>query len=555
MGAILSTLLGPLKPLVTAIGILRDLAKQFSAADARFNEDPGLPRAAPTRPFWLDEPPFPELADIQSEILPEQADVIIIGSGISGVAIARSLFEASPSASVVVVEARQLCSGATGRNGGHIKASPHETIEHLITKLGMPGERAAALVRFQLAHLENLVALCESDADLLAISECRKVETVDLIVEDKIFTDVKHSVALLNKWVPEFKMTTWSAAEAQQKFSAGPHVVGAVTYDAGALWPYRFVTALWRHLLDAHPDLLSIETSTPAEAVATDRSTPDYPYRVTTPRGTIRARHVVHATNAFASHLLPELRRKVTGLRAHMSAQRPGPKFPDLDGARSWSIIYNAGFDYISQRPSRTVRDGETTVREAGEVMTGGGFVRSADQGLDQLGVFDDTTTDFFTGLHLHGILPTTFGPYWGSDAANSGRTDYATGEGHVTKLWSGIIGFSADMIPLVGRLESKITGRSLAATKRASSTTGTGAGAVEPGEWISAVFQGDGMVWAWLSGTALGIMLAGREQEDLPPAPGRPSGCVVDWFPKEMRPTHDRLKKIDITNLADLLL
>lgn len=76
-----------------------------------------LPQDDPTQSYWQDPPD--KIADLKStEELPEQADIVIIGSGISGAAIAWNLLQdGNPSPSIVMLEARQACSGATGRNG------------------------------------------------------------------------------------------------------------------------------------------------------------------------------------------------------------------------------------------------------------------------------------------------------------------------------------------------------------------------------------------------------------------------------------------------------
>lgn len=75
-----------------------------------------LPRPNPTTSYW-QEPPD-EIANLQStKALPKDADYVIIGSGISGAAIAYNLLEKKPNSSVLMLEARQASSGATGRNG------------------------------------------------------------------------------------------------------------------------------------------------------------------------------------------------------------------------------------------------------------------------------------------------------------------------------------------------------------------------------------------------------------------------------------------------------
>jgi hypothetical protein len=77
---------------------------------------PTLPRPNPTLSAWQDPPD--DIADARTTPdLPVVADVVIIGSGISGASIAYGLLQAGTGESVVMLEARQACSGATGRNG------------------------------------------------------------------------------------------------------------------------------------------------------------------------------------------------------------------------------------------------------------------------------------------------------------------------------------------------------------------------------------------------------------------------------------------------------
>ena len=75
-----------------------------------------LPLPNPTISYWQDPPD--EIANLQStELLPDCVDYIIIGSGISGTSIAYNLLNTKPHSSILILEARQACSGATGRNG------------------------------------------------------------------------------------------------------------------------------------------------------------------------------------------------------------------------------------------------------------------------------------------------------------------------------------------------------------------------------------------------------------------------------------------------------
>jgi hypothetical protein len=80
-----------------------------------------FPHKNPTLPFWRTQ--LHELDDHRStEELPESCDILIIGGGYAGIAAAYHLLCGQDSSnnsrpSIVLVEARQACSGATGRNG------------------------------------------------------------------------------------------------------------------------------------------------------------------------------------------------------------------------------------------------------------------------------------------------------------------------------------------------------------------------------------------------------------------------------------------------------
>ncbi|KAF4966098.1 hypothetical protein FSARC_6184, partial [Fusarium sarcochroum] len=50
----------------------------------------------------------------------EISDVVVIGSGITGTSVTRSILKTTDQTSVTVLEARTLCLGVTGRNGGNL---------------------------------------------------------------------------------------------------------------------------------------------------------------------------------------------------------------------------------------------------------------------------------------------------------------------------------------------------------------------------------------------------------------------------------------------------
>ncbi|EEY14781.1 conserved hypothetical protein [Verticillium alfalfae VaMs.102] len=268
-----------LKGIRAALSLLSALSSEFNAALNRAGKPPGLPNPKPTRPYWLNNPPFPELVDIRSPVLPETADVAVIGSGIAGAAVVRSLLHerrrrgtVSGSESglpgddnIIVFEARQLCSGATARNGGHIKPTAYEIFPRFRKTYGP--ERAAALTRFQLRHIDCLTELCASEG--IDAAEAREVETADLYLDEETFRKAVEGLAEMKEWVPEVDVEVWESDEARKKFGANESVVGALSYRAGAIWAYRFVVSIWKRLLDDFPEQLFVETMTPVEAIST----------------------------------------------------------------------------------------------------------------------------------------------------------------------------------------------------------------------------------------------------------------------------------------------
>lgn len=76
--------------------------------------------------FWRSEPD-PLDNHRSTDALPETCDIAVIGAGYAGASTAYHCLERATAGgkrqpSIVILEARQACSGATGRNGTKLRS-------------------------------------------------------------------------------------------------------------------------------------------------------------------------------------------------------------------------------------------------------------------------------------------------------------------------------------------------------------------------------------------------------------------------------------------------
>ncbi|OAP65476.1 hypothetical protein AYL99_01448 [Fonsecaea erecta] len=443
---------------------------------ARLNRDPGTPVETPTESFW--QVPRQAFADQQSETLPKEADVIIIGSGIAGISVAQHLLHLQPSQKITILEARSAISGATGRNGGHIKAVPWADYDELKEALGK--ESAIKITNFRLAHLDAFVNEAAALGEAGKAGLVRRVEGVSAVFNKDVWESAKTKLQVWLEDYPDHR-ENWSVHEGEEEMKKFGFVnaYGCINGPSGAAWPYRFVGAVLSKLLASGQ--VSLETHTAAEEVRRSQS-PGRPYKVQTSRGMISANHVIHCTNGYAAHLLPFLTGKLWPMRGQMTVQSVPDVFPRLGASRSWSTRWARGYDYITQSPD-----------EDGSLYLGGGFFQGGPEKDEDLGNTDDSQLSAQCLEHLEKVPSRAF--------------IHGTGA-RIEKKWTGIMGFTGDGLPLVDRVREFMSGR-------AECDPEIGA------EWIAAGWDGYGMVHCWLAGKALAHMVLGREHE------------VLEWFPK----------------------
>ncbi|KAF2028091.1 nucleotide-binding domain-containing protein [Setomelanomma holmii] len=274
-----------------------------------------LPVADPTKSYWIEAAESPLRNYRSSEQLQEQTDVAIIGNEYADASTAywihKCTEERSRQPQVTILEARDICGSATGRNGGQLR--PHAYSRYPIWRERFGPDGAMKLIVHEMAHLSAFKELAGQEG--ITEDVCLKFgETFDAAMTDEAWVRLK------------------GALDAMRDDHGD-----AVVHPSGQIWPYKFVHALLRILLRAGN--LSIHANTSVTNVS-ERNADGW-INVKTARGTIRVRIVVHTTNRWAFHLLPEFDKLIIPKRATVNAIKAPPGFIKHTGAQHWNNTVN----------------------------------------------------------------------------------------------------------------------------------------------------------------------------------------------------------------------
>ncbi|MCJ1401962.1 hypothetical protein MMC11_005179 [Xylographa trunciseda] len=432
-----------------------------------------LPSPHPTSSFWHNDPSPFLFHHRTTSVLPKTADVVVIGSGISGAFAAKKLLE-EPNLNVVMLEAREACWGATGRNGGHCQPQLYEN----------PIDVAA----FQLKNFESIDALVRK-YDIPCEWQRMSGGGCHAYYSPKYFEEAKAEVADL-KQSNSIMGDTVHVVEDKEELSKLriSTAVGAVIQSRAAkLSPYKLVSWILEDLVKNSK--LNLQTSTPvvsltASKASTTSSTSNW--TVQTPRGTIFAHHVLVTTNGYTSYLLPQFRSIIVPVRGEMSALKTPVPLLQQPLNHTYAFIGTVGQDriqddYLVQRPVSPHDKG------GGELMFGGGRTKAFHEGVY---VDSDDTIDRPAAEYLRTKLPQVLDV--GTSADRPANPHDKGAELQAKKEWTGVMGFSRDGHPWVGAVPDA------------------------PGLWLSGAYTGSGMPNAALSSQhAASLVLAARKGQD----------------------------------------
>jgi glycine/D-amino acid oxidase-like deaminating enzyme len=187
---------------------------------ARASCDPGLPVSNPTESYW-QQPPHQQLFKSQSSVLPTRQDVVIIGSGITGCSVAWHLLQEGSPRKVTVLDAREICSGATGRNGGRINCTAVQDFDRYSSLFG--AESAKRIVEFELAHLDAIFSLVNSlGPECLRKSQLRHVDAITALFDYKAVQSMRAKLTRFEAAIPELR-GRWKVIDEEEVSQVSDH--------------------------------------------------------------------------------------------------------------------------------------------------------------------------------------------------------------------------------------------------------------------------------------------------------------------------------------------
>jgi glycine/D-amino acid oxidase-like deaminating enzyme len=374
-------------------------------------------------------------------------DVIVVGAGVVGCSIAYRLARAGRN--VLVIEKRGIASGASGRNGGMTGAGS-----------AMHSDAGRAVFALTTANLEMIRRLPEEfDADF----ELRLPGTLDVATTEAHVEHLKRSVEL--QCAAGLDVHWLDARQTKSMMPALSDDILGAEYKPGMghLWPFALVHA-FANAARRHDALFRTWTEVQRLHHRGDRVAGV----VLADGEVIEADDVVLATNAYTPKLLELPVGAIVPARGQILVTQPLPPL----------IPHPFGNNFDKEYGRQTA---------GGQVLCGGYRRLDVDEGL---------------GHYEERVSPPVL-----SGIARCLTTLFPALRGvKVVRAWAGIMGFTADGLPLIGPYA--------------------------PGLTLAAGFNGGGFSWAAITGQLVADLVCGQEAGfDLAPFdPGRFAGDGASW-------------------------
>jgi gamma-glutamylputrescine oxidase len=245
-------------------------------------------------------------ASLEGEI---EADVCVIGAGLTGISAALNLAERG--LSVVVLEASKVGWGASGRNGGQMIAGyacgidtfEAQLSEAEVRQVWQMGQETIDIIRHR---VEKHAIDCDLTFGYLHAGNKPRDESELLASRDAAAKRFGYDRL---QWVPKTEMGRFVQSER--------YIGGLYDPDSGHLHPLNYTLGLARAAREAGVRIFENSLVTRLERSATGR------HRISTGNGQVSAKFVVLACNAYLGELEPATARKIMPVGTYVIATEP----------------------------------------------------------------------------------------------------------------------------------------------------------------------------------------------------------------------------------------
>jgi len=255
--------------------------------------------------YWLEDADVPRPERTEP---PREADVVVVGAGNTGMAAAWEI--ARRGRSVVVLERHSLGWGASTRNGGMVLPDvKHAGIAELERRHGAAGGAIYAATLDAVRLVERLVEEHGIDCSY------ERTGHLELAHCSTALPELRDMAAIYaNDLGLEVRMLSRDELGGEIGSTAFP---GALQVSfSGGIHPARYFAGLAKVALGAGA---VVSEETPAVGLRPEGGS----VRVDTPRGSIRAGHVLVATDGYTDRLVPWLRHRMIPVGSYIIATEP----------------------------------------------------------------------------------------------------------------------------------------------------------------------------------------------------------------------------------------
>lgn len=258
--------------------------------------------------YWEEHVGPPAVSD---GALPENVDVLVVGSGYTGLSAA--IETARGGRSTLVLDAENLGFGCSTRNGGQVSTSVKPSLGKLTKSFGL--EKARAIRSEGAAALEWLADFVDRermDCDFKRSGRYHAAHTP---------RDYEALVRDAEKMQRQEGIESFAVPRAEQRSE-----LGSDSYFGGIVFPRHSAV----HPAKMHREMLRLAMESGAQAVGhcpvTNIERTSFGLMVETAKGKVNARDVIVATNGYSTNLVPWLRRRIIPIGSYIIVTEELPK-------------------------------------------------------------------------------------------------------------------------------------------------------------------------------------------------------------------------------------